>query len=251
MNFCSIEHVYDDVLKKIPFNVFGFMQPKIAIFSTPNSDFNVIFTRFNPLLPNGFRHHDHKFEWTREEFKTWCMGITEKYPNYMFALLGVGEPPTGYESVGHVSQIALFVRKDILGKPLVEPLKKEHPPACETPYKTFHSVDYPFSVDTRTQEEKIWAKVEFELNRCANDEDNYDTDKFVYKIPIDQLVRQLESMGATKEILHKLLRQHNKLVENDFVIIEDDNDSGSNEDRLEEEPESLNVPVSEPEDWDT
>jgi len=112
-------------------------------------------------------------------------------------------------------------------------------------------VDYPFSVDTRTQEEKIWAKVEFELNRCANDEDNYDTDKFVYKIPIDQLVRQLESMGATKEILHKLLRQHNKLVENDFVIIEDDNDSGSNEDRLEEEPESLNVPVSEPEDWDT
>jgi len=98
--------VYDDVLEKIPFNVFGFMQPKIVIFSTPNSDFNVIFTRFNPLLPNGFRHHDHKFEWTREEFKTWCMGITIKYPNYMFAL------PRSVTTIGWESTFVSVYSKD-------------------------------------------------------------------------------------------------------------------------------------------
>lgn len=208
--FYSIEHVYDDVLSKIPTNIFGFMQPKIVVFSTPNSEYNIIFTRFNPLKPNGFRHLDHKFEWTREVFKTWCMAITEKYPNYMFSLLGVGEPPTGYESVGHVSQIAVFVRKDMLGKPLVEPLKLDSPLAGESPYKSLQTVDFPFSVDNRTEEEKIWSEVQYELHRCTNDEDNYDNDKFVYKISIDDLVGRLNYMGATKEILNKLLEKNKK-----------------------------------------
>ncbi|KAL7737288.1 hypothetical protein ACLKA6_012910 [Drosophila palustris] len=244
-----IEHVYDDVLTKIPTNIFGFMQPKIVVFSTPNSDFNIIFTRFNPLLPNGFRHLDHKFEWTRAEFKAWCLGITEKYPNYIFALLGVGEPPTGFESVGHVSQIALFVRKDMLGMALAEPLKKEPPLDGGTiPYKNLHTVDYPFSVDTRSQEEKIWAEVEYELHRCTNDEDNFDNEKLVYKISFDDLLRRLEHLGATKEMLDKLLEQHKKPVENGYVVIEEQaDDSSSSNSFTEDHPEE---DYAESEDWD-
>lgn len=46
--------------------VFGYMTPVAVIISTPNSE-------FNPLLPGlaGFRHSDHKFEWTRAEFRSW------------------------------------------------------------------------------------------------------------------------------------------------------------------------------------
>lgn len=51
--------------------VFGYMAPVAAIISTPNAD-------FNPLLPGltGFRHYDHKFEWTKVEFQTWYVYIT-------------------------------------------------------------------------------------------------------------------------------------------------------------------------------
>ncbi|XP_034109061.1 small RNA 2'-O-methyltransferase [Drosophila albomicans] len=217
-----IEHVYDDVLNKIPNNIFGFIQPKMALFSTPNSDFNVIFTRFNPLMPNGFRHHDHKFEWTREEFKSWCLSITEKYPNYDFALLGVGQPPEEYKSVGFVSQIALFARKDLLDMPLVEPLNLEPVATCETPYETLHTVDFPYYVDTRTPEDKIWAEIQYELHRCTLDEDNYDCDKCAYKIAIDELVKRLNNIGASKEIVEQLLEQHKQKVEQGNVIIEED-----------------------------
>lgn len=249
-----IEHVYDDVLAKIPTNVFGFMQPKLVMFSTPNSDFNTIFTRFNPLLPNGFRHLDHKFEWSREEFKSWCQSIIEKYPNYMFSLLGVGEPPTGFESVGYVSQIAIFVRKDILGMPLTEPLSNNKPiPETAMPYTTLHTVDFPYYVDTRTQEEKIWTEIEFELRRCLSNDDYYDPENYIYKISISEILPRLEPLGATREILADLLVKHKMQVKNDFILIEEtDESSGSfNNDPYNVEPLTSNAPQAEQECWDT
>ena len=63
---CSIEHLtYDDV-ERFSQVVFGYMAPAAVIISTPNCE-------FNPLFPGltGFRHRDHKFEWTRAEFKSW------------------------------------------------------------------------------------------------------------------------------------------------------------------------------------
>lgn len=245
--------MYDDVLAKIPLNVFGFMQPKLVVFSTPNSDFNTIFTRFNPLLPNGFRHLDHKFEWSREEFKSWCLSIIEKYPNYMFSLLGVGEPPSGYESVGYVSQIAIFVRKDILGMPLVEPLSKETIPATAMPYSTLHTVDFPYYVDTRTEEDKIWTEIEFELRRCLRNDDYYDPDNYIYKISIAELLLRLEPFGVTREILADLLLKHKKQVKNDFILIDEtDESSGSfNNDPYDVEPLTSSVPQAEQECWDT
>lgn len=60
--------MYPDVIEEIPFNVFSFIRPKVVIFTTPNSEFNVLF----PGLV-GFRHYDHKFEWTREEFQDWLV----------------------------------------------------------------------------------------------------------------------------------------------------------------------------------
>ncbi|XP_030376907.1 small RNA 2'-O-methyltransferase [Scaptodrosophila lebanonensis] len=218
-----IEHVYDDVLAKIPANVFGFMQPKIVIFSTPNSDFNVIFTRFNPLLENGFRHLDHKFEWTREEFKSWCLDIVEKYPNYLVSLTGVGDPPKDFESVGNVSQIAVFVRKDLLDKPLVDPLPSKTEPVDEftTPYKSLQVVDFPYYTDTRTVEEKIWAEVEYELHRCMRSEDNFDIQHQVYKMPMDLLLQHTQSFGATPDILEKLLEENDMKVEDGYIILEE------------------------------
>ena len=62
----SIEHLYPDVLEAIPYNIFGYVEPKAVILTTPNADFNVVF-------PNkrAFRNIDHKFEWSRDQFESW------------------------------------------------------------------------------------------------------------------------------------------------------------------------------------
>ncbi len=40
--------------------------------TTPNAEFNVLFPGFK-----GFRHPDHKFEWSRAEFQDWYVGVGE------------------------------------------------------------------------------------------------------------------------------------------------------------------------------
>lgn len=62
----SIEHLTLADLESFCEVVFGYMAPLAAIITTPNSE-------FNPHLPGltGFRHTDHKFEWTRAEFQFW------------------------------------------------------------------------------------------------------------------------------------------------------------------------------------
>lgn len=101
-----VEHLHEDDLRELPKTIFGFVQPKVAVMTTPNRDFNVVF----PDL-QGMRHWDHKFEWSREEFESWCSEILRKYPDYTVEYTGVGEDPTGkFQSVGHCSQIAVFRR---------------------------------------------------------------------------------------------------------------------------------------------
>lgn len=56
-----------DVLYAVPHTVFGFIKPKVAIFTTPNVEFNVLFPNFYTQ----FRHDDHKFEWNRKQFEEW------------------------------------------------------------------------------------------------------------------------------------------------------------------------------------
>ena len=54
----------------MPETVFGQLSPKVVIVTTPNVEFNVLF----PGL-KGFRHYDHKFEWTRAEFQEWLVVV--------------------------------------------------------------------------------------------------------------------------------------------------------------------------------
>ncbi|KAL1138791.1 hypothetical protein AAG570_008853 [Ranatra chinensis] len=61
-----IEHLFPDTLEQLPYSIFGIIQPDIALFTTPNADFNVLFPNFT-----GFRHDDHKFEWSRQQFIDW------------------------------------------------------------------------------------------------------------------------------------------------------------------------------------
>ena len=48
---------------------------------------------FFGLEPGNFRHWDHRFEWTREEFKNWADKICLEYPGYTYETSGIGEGP--------------------------------------------------------------------------------------------------------------------------------------------------------------
>ncbi|XP_034386260.1 small RNA 2'-O-methyltransferase [Cyclopterus lumpus] len=100
-----IEHLTLADVDRFSEVVFGYMTPVDVIVSTPNFE-------FNPLFPGnaGFRHHDHKFEWSRAEFKSWALKVCLDY-GYEVEFTGVGQAPPGQqESVGFCSQIGVFHR---------------------------------------------------------------------------------------------------------------------------------------------
>ena len=61
-----VEHLQDAELSLLPKAIFGQIAPWLVLMTTPNVEFNVLFSNLT-----GFRHPDHKFEWTRQQFADW------------------------------------------------------------------------------------------------------------------------------------------------------------------------------------
>ncbi|XP_057246979.1 small RNA 2'-O-methyltransferase isoform X3 [Beta vulgaris subsp. vulgaris] len=115
-----IEHMEEDQACLFGDIALGLFCPRVLIVSTPNYEYNVILQRSNlasqeedpddkaKVQPCKFRNHDHKFEWTRQQFDHWATGLALKY-NYSVEFGGVG----GIQGVepGFASQIAVFRRK--------------------------------------------------------------------------------------------------------------------------------------------
>jgi hypothetical protein len=71
--------------------------------TTPNREYNV---RLDGLPAGGFRHRDHRFEWTRPEFEDWAGEVAGRF-GYGVRFLPVGpEDP----EVGAPTQMAVFER---------------------------------------------------------------------------------------------------------------------------------------------
>ena len=82
-----IEHVDPDRLAMIERVVFGETRPAAVVVTTPNAEYNVLF----PNLASGAsRHPDHRFEWTRAQFRAWAEGIEAAY-GYRATFSGIGK----------------------------------------------------------------------------------------------------------------------------------------------------------------
>ncbi len=99
-----IEHTDPGRLPALERSVFGFAAPGAVIVTTPNAEFNVCF----PALPAGaMRHKDHRFEWTRDEFRGWARRVAAEF-GYQVRFAGVGaEHPVH----GPPTQLAVFDRQ--------------------------------------------------------------------------------------------------------------------------------------------
>ena len=98
-----IEHVDPPRLGALEQTVFGAARPGTVVVTTPNAEHNV---RFADLRPGAMRHPDHRFEWTRPEFRDWAAGVAGRR-GYQVRFLPVG--PDDPE-VGPPTQLAVFTR---------------------------------------------------------------------------------------------------------------------------------------------
>jgi 3' terminal RNA ribose 2'-O-methyltransferase Hen1 len=96
-----IEHLDPARLAAFERVVFEHARPATVVLTTPNREYNVVWE----TLPAGeLRHGDHRFEWTREEFRVWATGIARRF-GYSVRFLPVG--PDDAE-VGPPSQMSVF-----------------------------------------------------------------------------------------------------------------------------------------------
>lgn len=96
-----IEHLDPPRLAALEKVLFGALRPRTIVITTPNSEYNVMW----PSLPAGkFRHRDHRFEWTRAEFRAWAEQVAGEHGyRVTFAPLGPED-----EAVGAPSQMGVF-----------------------------------------------------------------------------------------------------------------------------------------------
>src|SRR5712691_1816587 len=98
-----IEHLDPPRLGAFERALFEVARPTTVILTTPNVEYNV---RFEGLPAGEPRHRDHRFEWSREEFRTWGERAASAY-KYSVRFLPVGpEDP----EVGSPTQMAVFTR---------------------------------------------------------------------------------------------------------------------------------------------
>lgn len=96
-----VEHLDADRLPAFEKVVFEQARPRAVIVTTPNIEYNV---KFESLRNGKLRHRDHRFEFTRQEFNSWCQSISERF-GYKYAVSPIGDFD---EAVGAPTQMAVF-----------------------------------------------------------------------------------------------------------------------------------------------
>jgi 3' terminal RNA ribose 2'-O-methyltransferase Hen1 len=98
-----IEHLDPPRLAAFERVIFGDTKPRLMIVTTPNVEFNV---RFETLPAGKLRHRDHRFEWTRAEFRAWGERVAGAH-GYAFEWMPVG---TEDAEVGPPTQMGVFLK---------------------------------------------------------------------------------------------------------------------------------------------
>lgn len=100
-----VEHLDPPRLAAFEKVLFRHAKPKTIIITTPNREYNAMWEN----LPEGaMRHSDHRFEWTRDEFREWAGTLAEQY-NYSIAYYTIGPESS---SLGSPTQMGVFKRAD-------------------------------------------------------------------------------------------------------------------------------------------
>ena len=98
-----IEHLEPTRLTALKRVLFEFTAPPVVIMSTPNVEYNVNYERLNA---GAVRDSDHRFEWTRREFRDFANDICDAY-GYSVEFFDIGDMD---EEHGAPTQMGVFKR---------------------------------------------------------------------------------------------------------------------------------------------
>ncbi|NLF09761.1 MAG: 3' terminal RNA ribose 2'-O-methyltransferase Hen1 [Pirellulaceae bacterium] len=96
-----VEHLDPPRLAAFERVLFEFARPTMIVLTTPNREYNVTWPN---LAAGAFRHEDHRFEWTREEYQNWATGVAERF-GYTVEFRPVGPENAEF---GPPTQMAVF-----------------------------------------------------------------------------------------------------------------------------------------------
>ncbi len=99
-----IEHLDPERIPALERVVFGFAAPAAVVVTTPNAEYN---PHFETLPAGALRHRDHRFEWTRAEFRAWAERAAGNH-GYQVRFLPVGPE---HPDAGPPTQLAVFARE--------------------------------------------------------------------------------------------------------------------------------------------
>ncbi|MBX3733968.1 MAG: 3' terminal RNA ribose 2'-O-methyltransferase Hen1 [Verrucomicrobiae bacterium] len=98
-----VEHLDPPRLAAFERVLFEFARPGTVVLTTPNREYNV---KWESLPAGRFRHRDHRFEWTRAEFRAWAEGVSARF-GYAVRFLPVGPEDA---AIGAPTQMGVFDR---------------------------------------------------------------------------------------------------------------------------------------------
>jgi len=96
-----IEHLDISRLAAFERVLFEYTKPPVVILTTPNREYNV---KYENVGKDGLRHGDHRFEWTRAEFRAWAEKTAAKY-GYAARFSEIGDRD---EALGAPTQMGVF-----------------------------------------------------------------------------------------------------------------------------------------------
>jgi len=259
-----IEHLESRILQKVPESIFGQIRPKLAIFTTPNREFNVVFENFE----GPFRHWDHKFEFTRSEFEDWVTtNITNRYPEYsVLQYSGVGDGP---EHLGFCSQYVVIVRRDFYESVNAGDIHYDletdtafaaqrqfcGPDDNASTYRTVTTYEYPMSRDTRTREEKLFDDTHFYANHLAEISEEWEMGEAAVIKLVDILdYQRIQAYDTNVQELVLILENRNYQIRNNVAVVmpfyEAPDSDCYEEENVELEGARLNYDDNDDESWD-
>ena len=99
----ALEHLDPGRLPMFEQALFAHARPETVVLTTPNREYNVLY----PGIPEGgLRHPDHRFEWTRAEFRAWADAVANAH-GYTISHQPVGEVDAEH---GAPTQMGIFRR---------------------------------------------------------------------------------------------------------------------------------------------
>lgn len=165
--------------------------------------------------------------------------LQQRYSDYYLFVDGIGGPPEGHENIGYCSQIALFIRSDLLHERsemnAAENNCQISPfPVEKFPYKLIFQYEFPVHVETRTPDEIALEKINMFFNTYLfryDEEYYYNYEKDLYEFPL-ATIRYVAFHDAIETDEIKRILTGKYTIKNDVVevpIVDEERYSGNSE----------------------